>query len=358
MKKRRIEYITWKEMNKHLEYCYNFRTIIEDNPENYPYTGTKAIVQNALVNFSLTYAKGGKVTTYQCRKDDQDGTQYTNGMEAYAILQHYYKCPDLREDPLITKGLLFDSSSSKFLLTARPLLYFNPKYDRTRNEAIGYDLNSSYPYAMLNDMPDTSVPYRTGTVKEGEMGFREDGEGNFVPVFAGHFAIWIFPMMKSPFTRFVKTWYDRKFNAKSDQERLKAKGVLNYCIGYLQRTNPFLRAAIIYYANKKIADLIDENTLYCNTDSIVSLKPLNLDLGPKIGQFKVEHKGKFAYNGYNYQWDFEKPSYRHISKAWFKPNYDILVDSAPKAGNIVEYVNYQLKEIDYDSPIKPKSCKK
>ena len=358
MKKRRIEYITWQQMNEHLEYCYNFRKIVEDDPEKYKLLGTLAVVENRLVYFTLTYARGKTVTTYQCRKDDQDGTQFTNGMEAYAILQRYYKCPDLRTDPRISKGLLFDSSAGKFLLTARPLLYCNPKYNNTRNEAIGYDINSSYSYAMLNDMPDTSVPYRTGYVKDGEMGFKEDSEGNFVPVFTGHFAIWIFPIMPTPFKRFVDKYYEKKLNSTSIEEKLKAKGILNYCIGYMQRTNPFLRAAIIYYANKKIADLIDENTLYCNTDAIVSLKPLDLDIGPKIGQFKVEHQGKFAYNGYNYQWDNEKPSYRHISKAWFKPNFDILVDKPPKAGNLVEYKDFKLREIDYDSQIKPESIKK
>ena len=347
MKRMRIEYITWKQMNDHLAYCYKFRSIKMSEPTGEELIGTNAYIENKLVYFKLTYKRGTKVSTYVCRKDDQDGTQFTNGVEAYAILQHYYKCPDMRLDKRITNGLLYDSKSGKFLLSARPLLYMNPKFNKTRNEAIGYDINSSYSYAMLNDMPDTSVPFRTGTVKTGEIGFKEDGEGNFVPVFEGHFSLWIFPIIKSPFERFVNTWYARKVNSTTQEERLKAKGILNYCIGYLQKTNPFLRATIIYYANKKIEDLIDENTLYCNTDAIVSLKPLNLDIGPKIGQFKIEHKGKFAYNGYNYQWDYDIPSYRHVSKAWFKKGFDILKDTPPKSGNLIEFKNYKLREIDY-----------
>lgn len=351
MKRRHIEYITWKQMNEHLDYCYNYRSIKlqPDNPNEI--IGMNAYVQDKLVNFYLTYKKGSTVTTYMCRKDDQDGTQFINGVEAYAILQHYYKCPDMRQDKRIERGLMFDSKSGKFLLSARPLLYANAKYNKTRNEAIGYDINSSYSYAMLNDMPDTSVPFRTGTVKADEIGFKEDGEGNFVPVFEGHFSLWVFPLMKTPFERFVNTWYKRKANSKTEEERLKAKGVLNYCVGYLQKTNPFLRATIIYYANKKIEDLIDDDTLYCNTDAIVSLRPLDLDIGPKIGQFKIEHQGKFAYNGYNYQWDFNKPSYRHVSKAWFKKGFDILVDNPPKAGNVVRFneKRYCLEEIDYGS---------
>ena len=358
MKRIKTEYITWKEMNKHLAYCYEWKKFVYGNPEEYPVLGNYAVIEDKLVYFRLTYRKGTKVCTYICRKDDQDGVQQLNGMEAYAILQHYYKCPDLRDNPLFSKGLLYSQEASKFLLSARPLLYANPKYDKTRNKAYGYDINSSYSNAMLNDMPDTSKPYRTGVVKEGEIGFREDAEGNFVPVFAGHFSIWIFPLMPTPFTRFVHTWYEKKLHATSDKERFKAKEVLNYCIGYMQKTNPFLRAAIIYYANKKIKDLIDEDTLYCNTDSIVSLKPLNLDIGPNIGQFKVEHVGDFAYNGYNYQWDLEVPSYRHIAKGWFKEGFDILKDVPPKAGNLVEFKNYRLQEIDYEEKILTRHKKK
>ena len=345
----RIKYITWQEMNEHLDYCRKYRAIFVNEKQD-PHTaiGNRAFVEDKLINFSLTYKKGSQVTTYTCRKDELDGTQFTNGVEAYSILQHYYKCPDMRLDKRICNGLLFDSKAGKFLVTARPLLYANPKYDKTRNNAYGYDINSSYSYAMLNKMPDTSVPFRSGTVKTDEIGFRENGEGNFVPVFEGHFSLWIFPLMESPFKRFVETWYKRKVNSKDDNERIKAKGILNYCIGYLQRTNPFLRATIIYYANKKIEDLIDNDTLYCNTDAIISLKPLDLDIGPNIGQFKVEHKGKFAYNGYNYQWNNDIPSYRHISKAWFKKDFDILKDEPPKTGNTVQFVNNRLEEINYE----------
>ena len=357
MKRIKTEYITYQEMNKHLAYCYQWKNFVEGNPADYPVIGNYAVIENKLVYFRLTYRKGSKICTYICRKDDQDGTQFINGMEAYAILQHYYKCPDLREDPHFTKGLMYCKEAQKFMLSARPLLYANPKYDRKRTPAIGYDLNSSYSYAMLNDMPDTSKPYRTGVVNDGEMGFKEDGEGNFVPVFTGHFSIWVFPIMPTPFKRFVHTWYEKKMNASSIEERLKAKEVLNYCIGYMQKTNPFLRAAIIYYANKKIENLIDDDTLYCNTDSIVSKKPLNLDIGSNIGQFKIEHKGNFAYNGYNYQWDLETPSYRHISKAWFKEGFDILKDIPPKAGNLVEFKNYQLREIDYEKKVYSRSKK-
>ena len=139
--------------------------------------------------------------------------------------------------------------------------------------------------------------------------------------------------MESPFKKFVNRWYEEKKNAKTKQQKAKAKGMLNYSVGYLQRVNPFLRSTIIYYANKMIKDLVDENTLYCNTDSLVSLVPRNdLNIGTNIGEFKVEHEGQFAFRGFNYQWD-NSVSYRGIPKSWFKPGFDILVDNIPQIGN-------------------------
>ena len=64
-------------------------------------------------------------------------------------------------------------------------------------------------------------------------------------------------------------------------------------------------------------------------------------VGPEIGQFKIEHKGSFAYNGSGYQWNYESPSIRGRSKEWFKnayPNgFDILRDEIPFMANKYEF---------------------
>mgnify|MGYP003288864496 CR=1 FL=1 len=39
---------------------------------------------------------------------------------------------------------------------------------------------------------------------------------------------------------------------------------------YLQKTNPFWRSIIIHRCNRYVQSLIDENTIYSNTDCIVS----------------------------------------------------------------------------------------
>ena len=331
---KRIEYITWQQMNKHLEYCESMRKLISIQ-EHQGEVGLNAIIDNRQVEFTLTYKVGSKVTTYSCRKDEKDGTQFTNGAEAFKILSQYYKVPDLTKNELLCKQLCYDGH--KFLASAKPLLWKNDKYDGKRVKAYSYDLNSSYSFAMLQDMPDTSKVFRTGEIRPGEIGFIEDGD-TLKPIFKG-FSLWIFPLMPSPFKKFVKNWYEKKSHGNN-----KAKGVLNYSVGYLQKKNPFLRATILYHANKIILDLIDENTtLYCNTDSIVSLVPINVKIGSEIGEFKLDHEGMFAYKGFNYQWNKETPHYRGVPKSWFKKNWDILKDEIPDGNNIVEYINKRLR---------------
>lgn len=82
---------------------------------------------------------------------------------------------------------------------------------------------------------------------------------------------------------------------------------------------------IVYYMNEYIKQFIDKNTLWYNTDSIVSTvrKPeLDALLGNEVGQFKIEHEGRFIQAGTGYQWPDEKiTSNKGISKQQIK-NYE------------------------------------
>ena len=229
-------------------------------------------------------------------------------------------------------------------MTSKGLLYSNPKYNKQRiSGCYGYDMNSSYPNAMLKKMPDTSKPYKINSaIGENEIGFvtgveiKKDGtvETTIRPVFKG-IAEFVFPLMDSPFKKFVEVWYSKKKNAKTKDEKEKAKQMMNYAIGYLQKHNPFLRATILYYANLAIEEKIDGDTLLCSTDSLISKRKRDdLDTGKEIGQFKLEHEGDFYYNGMNYQWNLEIPTYRGVPKRWFKKGWDMAKDELPKAGNL------------------------
>ena len=324
--RRKIRYIDQEEMNERLEFCKKYRGIFYSQPDNNPIR-LRAFIEDKVVEFKLTYKSEDEGNcTFIVRKDGAGQSQKISGMDAFIILSQYYKVPRRRAP-----------------FSASPLLWKNDKYDGTRHFAIGYDVNSSYSFAMLKDMPDTSVEPRMGDVKEGEIGFSLDG----TPKFKGY-SNWIFPLMESPFKRFVEKYYEMKKNAQTPEEKNKAKGVLNYSVGYLQRVNPFLRSTIIYYANEMIKNLINEDTLYCNTDSLVSLSPrTDIQIGTNIGDFKVEHTGMFAFKGFNHQWDNEV-SYRGIPKSWFKEDFDILKDEPPSLGNIMEFdrENIELRKVN------------
>lgn len=223
----------------------------------------------------------------------------------------------------------------------KPYMYFNPKYNNTRLEnCYGYDVNSAYPFALTKDMPDCTN-YRVvedwwsddAIVKDNEMGFiNKDGELEMVET--GFHAQYIFQKIKSPFIKFVNHYMKDKINAITKENKQHAKNYMNYAIGYILRKNPFIHCAVLYHSKEYIKSKVDENTLFSNTDSIVSkVKREDLEIGKALGQFKIEHIGDFAYKGYNYQWNVEKPSYRGISKEWFENGFDILKDDVPTMDN-------------------------
>lgn len=336
--RKRQVYVDAKTMNEHLKYCYKYRQIVEREKAPGETFANKAFVEDKLVYFYLSYKKGSQACTYILRKDGNEDVQKIDGGEAFRILSQYYKVPVFEDKKILA-------------MTSGPYTYSNPKYSGIRVKAIGYDMNSAYAYAMLKDMPDTTVAPHAGVIKKGEIGFMEvpkdddPDQMRLVPKFTGY-AYWVFPLMKSPFVEFVNTWYEKK---KHKETKTKAKNVLNYSVGCIRKKNPFLYATILGYAGQLIRDLSDENTLLCNTDSIVSLVPRpDLKLGTELGEWKIEHEGEFAYIGSAYQWNKDLPSWKHVPKAWFKEGFDILTDELPANGNIYEYKNYEIKEVKYD----------
>lgn len=335
-------YISIDEMNDQLKYVRKTYKLTDGSKNPGDVFGRTAYYEDKHVTFHLTYKKGSKVNTYICYKDSRYTEHRANPMEAYRILCTYYKVPKMNPE--------ICGSVEEGGLSAAPLLWFNPKYEKQWITAYAYDMNSAYANAMLQRMPDTSKRSRSGIIKPGaEIGFRENenpatGRNMLEAVYKGY-ARYIFPLMESPFDRFIDRWYTIKRDSpKGSEEREKAKGVLNYSVGWLQRTNPFLRATIVCYCNDTMRKLIDpETTLLCNTDSIVSTVPLDLPIGTNVGEWKLEHNGdKIAYVGNNYQWSDGTTCYRGIPKTWFKRGWDITKDPLPEMGNVVEFKNGRL----------------
>ena len=107
-------------------------------------------------------------------------------------------------------------------------------------------------------------------------------------------------------------WICSRKKDKTSKYHTKAKTIINAAIGCLQYHNPYLRSYIVSTCNYFIQNLIDsETTVICNTDSIVSTKPLELTVGSEIGEFSLD-EGYITINKNNYISDW-KTSQRGIN---------------------------------------------
>lgn len=184
--------------------------------------------------------------------------------------------------------------------------YSDESRSRRWLKCYSYDVNSAYSYAMTKPIPDTSKPPRLNSiVSENEIGFYNSGDVVMAP---GAYAEYIFPLIESPFKDFVNNYYAKKQQAKTKEERKNWKIFLNIPSGMMHKRNIFIRNTILYYAREYIRGFMDDDTVYCNTDSIVSLKRRpDLPLGDKLGEFKEERVNedfKYIKSGI-YQWGTE-----------------------------------------------------
>lgn len=320
------------DFNEQLTYLKeNGRIILNRKPEIEEEIGRfQVFVYTSVITCTLIYKdlKGnGKVVQLQTKLDDTFNGVTIHGGNAFSVLQRAYKAPQTN-----TKD------DAPFSIGISP--YRNKNFIGKRVEnAYGYDMNSAYPFGMLQDLPDTEHPLGAGIVKKGEYGFSITG----LPVAVGDYALFRFPIMESPYKHFVEVQYKKKKTAKTQAEKNTAKFIMNAAIGALQNHNCFLRAAIINNFHFKINEIINKygnHIISSNTDSIVSDIPIpeiEENLGDEIGQWKLEHTGSFAIstNGYSTQWNLEKPVYgAGKSKTWFKDGWDILKDDLPLNRNI------------------------
>ena len=248
--------------------------------------------------------------------------------------------------------------------SASPILGYNPKYSGKRVEAWGYDINSAYASVILDDeWIDTSKKPEAKMIEEGEVGF--DLNCN---IKREGYSIWVFK--KCPVPDSVKRYFRKHYQAKKIAgnmykatkhksyllEKQKEKDMLNFPIGCLQNKNPWIRAWIVGKTNERIESLIDEDTLFWNTDSIVSKRrryDIEENLGDELGQWKLEHSGVVAYIGNNYQWNTDIPTYRGVPKSWFPVGYDLLIHGAPPCGNVLEWDEdtWELRPVDEEDMI-------
>ena len=314
-------------------------------------------IKNGKINLSkyiiinLKDTKLEITTRYYKNKDIAYGTPCTyifdlnkedifkeSGYDAFKEFSKAYKLPKAEEYEILQLQKWLDPESNKYICSAKPILGYNDKYEKMYlYNCYEYDINSAYASVILDKIPDLNSPIIAEypnmiEVKKDEIGFILDDELTMVE--SGKADI-KFKLIETPakLKRYLKKWYNIKKITKGN-EKLKAKAMLNLPIGYCQRYNPFLRSYIVSKCNNFIKGLIDNETLFWNTDAIFTLKQRpELVLGTEIGEFKEIKCNKLIYVGNTYQINDEDPTYRGISKAWFKAfekdtgrRYDLLKD--------------------------------
>lgn len=187
--------------------------------------------------------------------------------------------------------------------------YFNPQYEgKMLNGVYVYDVNKAYCAHLAEGYyPDVDAgDLGGGIAKYDEVGFEVFGDNIVRVVETGEYAEVRFPKKTD---RKLSNWAIAKGkemealkkNGKT-KELLEEKLAINVALGILRNHNPWWYVYIVNTVCKKMKNLMDENTLLCNTDSIFSLtKREDLDIGTGLGQFKVECvEGRLFYKGNNF----------------------------------------------------------
>lgn len=270
-----------------------------------------------------------------------------SGLKCFAEFSKYWKLPKASTYKEKSVDRMFDFETGKYACSASPTLGFNTAYENQVIEDVWeYDLNSAYSSILIDKMPDLYHPLfiRDHKVKKGYVGFLINEQLTLVEE-GGHADV-TFPLIKSPekLVEFCMKWFNKK-KSSTGIEKLEAKAMLNLPIGYCQRFNPFLRSYIVHKCNLRILDLIDDNTLFWNTDAIFSkVRRTDLKIGKNIGEFDEIHYNRVQYRGNTYQCDNEIPVYRGLPKAWFRRfekehgrPFDLLHDDPPECKNLYSW---------------------
>lgn len=250
------------------------------------------------------YINSVKLTTYIFSKDGRE-------VELEPSVSDVYK-----EMVRKTSGYhdLLDEDEKYDNYSSSPFTFSDYRYWYKEQNVISYDVNKSYFYLMSQDFPDTRQPKGKGIVRPREIGFRDSGKViqsrdgrlrlQLQLVKPGEYADFRYPRRESPFKKYVEYKQKQLELATTKEEIKRIKQSINYSIGNLQHHNPIWRAWIVESGNKRIKSFMDKNTIYCNTDCVVSLVPRpDIPVSDKVGDFKIEHQGKCTIENATITWE-------------------------------------------------------
>lgn len=308
---RRIQVFDYKIFNSLLdqaELCsyLHYGVFYDDVKENFSLQNHSFVKFNPkVITLTTKYGLGKNFnlpTTYIFNRDDSVAHLKT-GAEEYAIFKRAARAflPDYSNDPIAIKKL--GKLDGKFLNKQAGLLKFNPKYNSKKIFAFEYDLNAAYLSCMAERWLDTRFAMYDHILDENEAGFFYM-ENLFLVTEPGIKVDIAFKIIETPesIKNYCKKWFKKK-QSDNKSTRLSAKHQIVDSIGFLQYHNPYLRAYIVETCNNFIQSIIDsypDDWILANTDAIFLTKPINLNTGTEIGQFKIK-KGFIETRGVNYK---------------------------------------------------------
>lgn len=277
------------ESDGYVTHLYPF----EQRPESETHQGYHRYINDKTLYITLTYKIGGQWRSYKTNKAKVYDEGYTqtvvDPIRAYTIFSRVVKpvkIPEVDRDKVHNIGGYTD---------------FHPDKKGHYVRAICYDVNKSFFNACKNMMPTTIVD-KYCAPKLGEVGFPASG----IPVIgpSDHICYYVFKLdWHDGLRRYVDLYSQKLKKATDPNVRRRLKDEINLSIGNLAHHNPFLRNMIVWWSNEFIKSKVDDNTIWSNTDSIVSSVPRpDLEIGDDVGQFKIEHDGEFIQNVTGYQW--------------------------------------------------------
>ena len=293
-------------------------------------------------------------TTWVCDLNEESSF-CVKGLRTYSEFNKVCKIPKVEET--LYDFLEKDETTGKYVNSAKPIIGYRGEKDKlvVYDKIYEYDLNSAYSSVILGGIPDLRNPLFNVEVGKGQVGFMLD---DCLTMVKGGEAEVVFNIIECPqeVKDYIYRWYDKKKNSTGN-EKQEAKAYLNLPIGYSQRTNPFFRAYVVNSCNNRIRKYLGKDVVLWNTDAIFSTKPLDMEIGKEIGQWKLIEYNGLRCIGNTYQIMDEIPVFRGIPKAWFvnfekKNGHKFILgeDALPNKMNKYGYneETNQLEEILYE----------
>ena len=294
------------------------------------------ICQNAYIEekdtyYRVTFKPGKKAITYEF---DKDGAYLIQLMpkEAVRRMSIAFK---------IQRTLEIMHIHPSKIESAKPILYKNEKFNGVAVEAYEYDLSEAYAQMLKLPLPDLNTVKYDAKIDENQVGFYALGEYLYCSFEKGKECQYVFDLMPSPYVKWVNRIDNKIKRAINKNEVKELKSNYRYAIGDLQNINPFWRCIVVERCNQLVLKYKDKNTVYCNTDSIVStVRRLDIenDNNFKWALKREKEIFKWQKDKMNYQWNLEIPKYKGPYKRaieYFNKTHDrrwdILIDEIPKA---------------------------